>query len=76
MSVGPDGLPHPQTRIGQPALRQWNEDDYDVVADGDVVGRIYKVNAAPVGTPWMWTLAFGTTKMAVSSATPSPGAGG
>ena len=23
------------------------------------VGRIMKVHAAPVGTPWMWTLAFG-----------------
>jgi len=37
----------------------WNEDDYDVLADGAVVGRIFKVHAAPVGTPWMWTLAFG-----------------
>jgi hypothetical protein len=24
-----------------------------------VVGRIFKANASPVGTPWMWTLAFG-----------------
>ena len=23
------------------------------------VGRIVKVHAAPVGSPWMWTLAFG-----------------
>jgi hypothetical protein len=23
------------------------------------VGRIFKANAAPVGTPWMWTLVFG-----------------
>jgi hypothetical protein len=23
------------------------------------VGRIFKANAAPVGTVWMWTLAFG-----------------
>jgi len=30
-----------------------------VLADGTVVGRIFKVHAAPVGTPWMWTLAFG-----------------
>jgi hypothetical protein len=37
----------------------WNEDDYDVLADGAVVGRILKVHAAPVGSPWMWTLAFG-----------------
>jgi hypothetical protein len=35
---------------------EWNEDDYDVLADGVVVGRLFKVNAAPVGMPWMWTL--------------------
>jgi hypothetical protein len=23
------------------------------------VGRMVKVDAAPVGSPWMWTLAFG-----------------
>jgi hypothetical protein len=38
---------------------EWNDDDYDVLADNAVVGRIFKGNAAPVGTPWMWTLAFG-----------------
>jgi hypothetical protein len=38
---------------------EWNDDDFDVLADGVVVGRILKVSAAPVGTPWMWTLAFG-----------------
>jgi len=36
-----------------------NDDDYDVLADGAVVGRILKVHAAPIGSPWMWTLAFG-----------------
>jgi hypothetical protein len=35
---------------------QWTEDDFDVLAEGAVVGRIFKVHAAPVGTPWMWTL--------------------
>jgi hypothetical protein len=35
---------------------EWNDDDFDVLADGAVVGRIFKVNAAPVGTLWMWTL--------------------
>jgi hypothetical protein len=30
-----------------------------VVADDEVVGHIYKANAALVGSPWMWTLAFG-----------------
>jgi hypothetical protein len=37
---------------------QWNDDDFDVLADGEVVGRIYKAHAAPTGSPWMWTLAF------------------
>jgi hypothetical protein len=37
---------------------EWNDDDYDVLADGEVVGRIFLANAAPVGSTWMWTLAF------------------
>ena len=38
---------------------EWNDDDFDVLANGEIVGRIFKANAAPVGSPWMWTLAFG-----------------
>jgi hypothetical protein len=38
---------------------EWNDDDFDVLADGAVVGRIFKANAAPIGSPWLWTLAFG-----------------
>jgi hypothetical protein len=38
---------------------EWNDDDYDVIADSLVVGRIIKAAAASVGTPWMWTLAYG-----------------
>jgi hypothetical protein len=38
---------------------EWKDDDYDVLADGAVVGRMMKAAAAPVGTPWLWTLAFG-----------------
>jgi hypothetical protein len=30
-----------------------------LLADGVVVGRIFQANAAPVGAPWMWMLAFG-----------------
>ena len=37
---------------------QWNDDDYDVLANNEVVGRIFKANAAPVGSPWIWTLIF------------------
>jgi hypothetical protein len=38
---------------------EWSDDDYDVLAEGVIVGRIFKANAAPVDAPWMWTLAFG-----------------
>jgi hypothetical protein len=30
-----------------------------VLADGAIVGRIFKANASPLGASWMWTLAFG-----------------
>ena len=35
---------------------EWGEDDYDVLAEGVVVGRILKAAASPEGKPWMWTL--------------------
>ena len=35
---------------------EWNDDDFDVVADGAVVGRIMKAAAAPVGVPWLFTI--------------------
>ena len=38
---------------------EWSDDDYDVLCEGAVVGRIFKSAAAPVGMPWMWTLLFG-----------------
>ena len=38
---------------------EWNDDDFDVLADGGVVGRIMKAAAVPVGMSWMWKLAFG-----------------
>jgi hypothetical protein len=37
---------------------EWKDDDYDVLAHGKAVGRIFNANAAPVGSPWMWTLIF------------------
>jgi hypothetical protein len=37
---------------------EWDDDDYDVLADGVVVGRIMKAAAAPQGKPWLWTLGF------------------
>lgn len=39
---------------------EWNDNDFDVLADGVVVGRIMLAAAAvPVGLPWLWTRAFG-----------------
>ena len=38
---------------------EWNDDDYDVLCNGVVVGRIMQAAAVPVGMLWMWTLAFG-----------------
>jgi len=37
----------------------WKDEDYNVLAEGEVVGRIFKAAASPVETPWMWTLAVG-----------------
>jgi hypothetical protein len=45
--------PHGESRA---EAGEWNDDDFDVLADGVVVGRIFKANAAPVGAPWIWTL--------------------
>jgi hypothetical protein len=41
---------------------EWSDDDYDVLADGIVVGRVMKAAAAPIGQPWLWTLAYGHHK--------------
>jgi hypothetical protein len=38
---------------GSPSRRR--HDDYDVLEDGVVVGRISKEPAAPGHRPWMWT---------------------
>jgi hypothetical protein len=37
---------------------QRSDSDFDVLADGGVVGRIMKAAAAPARTSWMWTLMF------------------
>jgi hypothetical protein len=46
-------------RASASRFRRVNDDDFDVLADGVVVGRIFNAAASPVGTPWMWTLEFG-----------------
>lgn len=40
-------------------LEQVTGGHYDVLAEGQVVGHIMLSNAAPVATPWIWTLAYG-----------------
>jgi hypothetical protein len=37
---------------------EWSADDFDVLADGEVVGRIFKADVS-VARPWMWTLDIG-----------------
>jgi hypothetical protein len=38
---------------------QWREDDYDVLENGVVVGRIFCLDAVgPQGRPWMWGAEF------------------
>jgi len=48
----------PQAGIYFAPIRRWNDDDYDVLANGRVVGRIMHAAAAPVGAPWLWTYGF------------------
>jgi hypothetical protein len=33
---------------------EWRDDNFDVLEDGVVVGRIFKVPVAPQDRPWMW----------------------
>ena len=38
---------------------QWSDDDFDVLADDAVVGRIFRSNGVPPDRQWLWTLAYG-----------------
>jgi hypothetical protein len=37
---------------------EWKDDDYDVLADGEIVGRIFN-SGVSAARPWMWTLDIG-----------------
>jgi hypothetical protein len=52
VSVVPNQLILKRASASRPS-GEWNDEDFDMLADGAVVGRIFKANAAPVGTPWM-----------------------
>ena len=43
----------PASRLGE-----WEDNDYDVLADGEIVGRIFN-SGVSVARPWMWTLDIG-----------------
>jgi hypothetical protein len=36
----------------------WSDDHFDVLAEGVVVGRMFKSLGGPAGMPWLWALAF------------------
>jgi hypothetical protein len=42
--------------------RSAGDDDYDVLAEGVVVGRIMKRATGPEASLWFWTLAYGHHK--------------
>jgi hypothetical protein len=51
---------------------EWGENDYHVLSEGVVVGRIVKAAASPADKPWMWTVLFGYHE----DRTPTPPKGG
>jgi hypothetical protein len=55
--MGKDCLLLKRAALSRPS-GEWNDDDFDVLADGEAVGRTFKANAAPGRSPWMWTLVF------------------
>jgi hypothetical protein len=38
------------------AFGEWHGEDYDVLADGVVVGRVFTSLVAPKDAPWFWSL--------------------
>ena len=38
---------------------QWRDNDYDVLEDGKVVGRMFHLEAAAPEGPWMWASGHG-----------------
>jgi hypothetical protein len=34
----------------------WNQEDYEVLEDGVVVGRVFLMPIGLKGRPWMWTI--------------------
>jgi hypothetical protein len=47
-----------RAKVSRPS-GHWGDDDYDVICEGAVVGRVFLSPAAPQDRQWMWTLAYG-----------------
>ena len=47
-----------RAKVSRPS-GQWRDDDYDVICQGAVVGRVFLSPGAPADKQWMWTLAYG-----------------
>jgi hypothetical protein len=47
-----------RAKVSRPS-GQWRDDDYDVICQGAVVGRVFLSPAAPHDRRWMWTLGYG-----------------
>jgi hypothetical protein len=50
--VKPLTFRHASKRPGGP----WSPDDYDVMSESKVIGRIFRSATAPADRPWMWTV--------------------
>ncbi|HEY7193314.1 MAG TPA: hypothetical protein VH439_06195 [Gemmatimonadales bacterium] len=50
-----------------------NPEDYSVLEDGVVIGRIFKVPIAPPDRPWMWASGHTATSAALHTATSQRG---
>ena len=48
----------PEDAVTGSALAAFLDDDFDVLCNGEVVGRIFQANAAPVREPWTGTFIF------------------
>jgi hypothetical protein len=49
----------------------WNQDEYDVLEDGVIVGRIFKVPIAPQDQRWMWASDNGDIRRAAHGYEPT-----
>jgi hypothetical protein len=54
----PNVLTDPERGSASRPSGQWRDDDYDVLEDGVVVGRIFLSPGAPQDRQWMWASGY------------------